>query len=241
MGDASDNIPGVAGIGPKTAQKLIAQYGSVENLLKHSDELKGKQKERVQGQADMATLSKKLVTIQLDVPHDVKFDQLRAKPYDKEKLQDLFMELEFDTLGKKLLGKTFSSAGSRAKVIREKRESEIQATLFDEPVDEKTIRDVQHEYHTVVTHEERAKLIKLLATQEKFCFDTETTGLDPRTARPLGLAFSVVSAEAYYVVLPDDETETQEILEEFRSVFEDPGIAKIGHNLKYDLTLLKWH
>ena len=96
---------------------------------------------------------------------------------------------EFDTLGKKLLGKTFSSAGSRAKVIREKRESEIQATLFDEPVDEKTIRDVQHEYHTVVTHEERAKLIKLLATQEKICFDTETTGLDPRTARPLGLAF----------------------------------------------------
>ncbi len=240
MGDASDNIPGVAGIGPKTAQKLIAQYGSVENLLKHSDELKGKQKERVQGQADMATLSKKLVTIQLDVPHDVKFDELRAKPYDKEKLQDLFMELEFDTLGKKLLGKTFSSAGSRAKVIREKRESEIQATLFDEPVDEKTIRDVQHEYHTVVTHEERAKLIKLLATQEKICFDTETTGLDPRTARPLGLAFSVVSAEAYYVVLPDDEKQTQEILEEFRSVFEDPGIAKIGHNLKYDLTLLKW-
>ena len=176
----------------------------------------------------MATLSKKLVTIQLDVPHDVKFDELRAKPYDKEKLQDLFMELEFDTLGKKLLWKDVFFSGKFAKVIREKRESEIQATLFDEPVDEKTIRDVQHEYHTVVTHEERAKLIKLLATQEKICFDTETTGLDPRTARPLGLAFSVVSAEAYYVVLPDDEKQTQEILEEFRAYLKIQGLQKLG-------------
>ncbi len=241
MGDASDNIPGVAGIGPKTAQKLIAQYGSIENLLIHSAELKGKQRERVEEQADMATLSKRLVTIQLDVPHDVQFSQLQHKNWDKAKLKDLLMELEFDTLGKKLLGKSFSSASSRAKVIREKRETEIQATLFDEPVDEKNIRDVSHEYHTVKTADERTALLNLLKQHESFCFDTETTGLDPRVARPLGLAFSVRPAEAYYVVLPEEPELAVAVLKEFEPVLANHAIEKVGHNLKYDLTLLKWH
>ena len=241
MGDASDNIPGVAGIGPKTAQKLIAQYGSIENLLTHSAELKGKQKERVEQQADMAKLSKRLVTIQLDVPHDVQFAQLQHEAWDKAKLKELLMELEFDTLGKKLLGKSFSSASSRAKVIREKRETEIQATLFDEPVDEKTIRDVPHRYHTVKTADERTALLELLKQQKSFCFDTETTGLDPRVARPLGLAFSVQPAEAYYVVLPDLPEAAIGVLNEFEPVLADHAIGKVGHNLKYDLTLLKWH
>ena len=241
MGDASDNVPGVAGIGPKTAQKLIAQYGSMENLLTRSGELKGKQRERLEQQADMARLSKRLVTIQLDVPHEVQFKQLQHQGWNKEKLKTLLMELEFDTLGKKLLGKSFSSASSRAKVIREKRETEIQATLFDEPVDEKTIRDVPHRYHTVQTAAERTALIELLKRQESFCFDTETTGLDPRVARPLGLAFSVQPAEAYYVVLPDQPAAARAVLKEFESVLSDRGIGKVGHNLKYDLTLLKWH
>ncbi|MDC0326020.1 DNA polymerase I [bacterium] len=241
MGDASDNIPGVAGIGPKTAQKLIAQYGNIENLLSHSTELKGKQKERVEEHAEMARLSKRLVTIQLDVPHEVKFPQLKQEGWDKAKLKDLLMELEFDSLGKKLLGKSFSSASSRAKVIREKRETEIQATLFDEPVDEKTIHDVTHQYQTVTSAEERAGLIDLLSTQTSFCFDTETTGLDPRTARPLGLAFSVRQSEAYYVVLPNEPDEAAAVLQEFQPVLGNAAISKIGHNLKYDLTLLKWH
>lgn len=241
MGDASDNIPGVAGIGPKTAQKLIATYGSIENLLKHSAELKGKQKERVEEQAEMALLSKRLVTIQLDVPHDVQFADLQHEGWDKAKLKELLMELEFDTLGKKLLGKSFSSASSRAKVIREKRETEIQATLFDEPVDEKTIRDVSHQYHTITNPDERAALIDLLGKQDSFCFDTETTGLDPRIARPLGLAFSVCPAEAYYVVLPEETEQIVAVLKEFEPVLADPAIGKVGHNLKYDLTVLKWH
>ena len=241
MGDASDNIPGVSGIGPKTAQKLISQYGSIENLLAHSTELKGKQRERLESQVDMALLSKRLVTIQLDVPHDVSFGQLQHGSWNKEKLKDLLMELEFDTLGKKLLGKSFSSASSRAKVIREKRETEIQASLFDEPVDEMTIRDVPHDYHTITTAEERKILIETLGKQSSFCFDTETTGLDPRTARPLGLAFSFHPAEAFYVVVPEQAEEATAVLEEFRGVLESNEIAKIGHNLKYDLTLLKWN
>ncbi len=241
MGDSSDNIPGVHGIGPKTAQKLIAQYGSVEELLEHTAQLKGKQKERLEEHADMARLSKKLVTIQLDVPHDIDFDSLKRMPHDKEKLKELCMELEFDTLGKKLFGKSFTSASSRAKVIREKRETEIQATLFDEPVQEKTIRDVDHEYHTITTAKQRASLIKKLGKQEVFCFDTETTGLDPRSALPLGLAFCFKPHEAYYVVCPDDPQDARAVIEEFRGVFEDVEIAKLGHNLKYDLTLLKWN
>lgn len=112
MGDASDNIPGVPGIGPKTAQKLIAQYGSIEKLLEHSSELKGKQKERVEENVEMALLSKKLVTIQLDVPHEIDFESLKRHTYDSHKLKELLMELEFDTLGKKLFGKSFSSATS---------------------------------------------------------------------------------------------------------------------------------
>ena len=241
MGDSSDNIPGVQGIGPKTAQKLIAQYGTVENLLDHTAELKGKQRERIEEQADMARLSKQLVTIQLDVPHEIHLDDLEQTEYDDEKLKALLQELEFDTLGKKLFGKSFSSASSRAQVIREKRETEIQASLFDEPVQEKTIRDVPHQYTIVISAKERAELIERLKSQSSFCFDTETTGLDPRSALPLGLAFCLQPHEAFYVVCPDEPQAALDVIEEFRGVFEDARIAKVGHNLKYDVTLLKWH
>ncbi len=242
MGDSSDNIPGVPGVGPKTAQKLIAQFGSIESLLQHTDQLKGKQKERVEENADLARLSKKLVTIQLDVPHDVSLDSLQRRSFDDEKLKSLFMELEFDTLGKRLFGKSFSSATNRAKVIREKRESEIQATLFDdEPVEEKTIHDVAHDYQTVRTAEQRSALIAQLLKQSTICFDTETTGLDPREALPLGISFSFQPHTGFYVVCPEDQQESQAVIEEFRTVFENEKIAKVGHNLKYDVTLLKWH
>ncbi len=241
MGDSSDNIPGVPGIGPKTAEKLINEFGSVENLLEHVDQLKGKQKERLQEHAELARLSKRLVTIQLDVPHPIEIDALQIRPYDKTKLKNLFMELEFDTLGKRMFGKSFSSATNRSKVIREKRESEIQATLFDEPIDEKTIRDVEHNYRTIRTADERAALIAQLLDQTSICFDTETTGLDPRQALPLGIAFSFSPHTGYYVVCPEDRSEAQSVINEFRCVFENERIAKTGHNLKYDVTLLKWH
>jgi DNA polymerase-1 len=240
MGDSSDNIPGVPGIGPKTAQKLIAEFGSVEELLKNTEKLKGKQKERVEENADLARLSKRLVTIQLDVPNDFAIESFQRKSYDAEKLKTLFGELEFESLGKKLFGKSFSTASSKAKVIREKRESEIQATLFDEPVDEKTIADVKHEYITIETADQRADLIAKLQKQPTFCFDTETTGLDPRTAMPLGIAFCYQPHKAYYVVCPDDPQGAVAVLEEFRGLLEDESIAKIGHNLKYDISLLKW-
>lgn len=239
MGDSSDNIPGVPGVGEKTAQKLIAQFGSVENLLANTDQLKGKQKERVEENAELARLSKELVTISRDAPHGQTLDELKVRDFDKEALKQLFEELEFDALGKRIFGNTFSSAQTRASVIREKREQEIQKSLFDEPVKEKTIADVQHDYSIIETEKERSELLQQLLNQKAVCFDTETTGLDPRSALPLGLAFAFEPNRAYYVVCPDESA--QEVLDEFRPFFENPEIEKIGHNLKYDLTLLKWH
>lgn len=245
MGDSSDNIPGVPGVGPKTAQKLIAKYGSVENLLQHTHELKGKQKERVEENADMAILSKQLVTIQLDVPHTVKLDELAVKEQNDDALKSLFEELEFDAIGRKMFGKDFSSSANRAAKIREKREVQIQATLFDdaEDLEIKTIKDVKHDYKIVRTAEERAALIEQLLKQKEICFDTETTGLDPRTALPLGIAFSFEPHVGYYVVCDDasEDSSAQAVLNEFRPVFENANIRKVGHNLKYDVTLLKWH
>jgi len=241
MGDASDNIPGVPGIGPKTAQKLIAKYGSIDNLYENLDDLKGKQKQNIAEHRDQALMSKHLVTIQLDVPHSVDIDSLNWTSYDTEALKSFMTELEFDAIGKRVFGKGFSAASARANVVREKRESEIQASLFDEPVAEKTIHDVPHQYLTIHTADERAELLKKLKQQKSFCFDTETTSLDPREAIPLGISFSIEPHQAYYVVCPNDADEMQTVIDEFRPLFEDESIEKIGHNLKYDMTLLRWH
>ena len=241
MGDASDNIPGIKGVGEKTAQKLIDKYDTVENMLQHTDELKGKQKERIESSHDIALLSKKLVTINTDVPLDIKFDDLAKKELDKEKLTKVFVELEFDGIGKRLFGKSFTAAPARAAVIREKREVEIQAKLFDEPVEEKTIKDVTHDYKVVKTAKDRKALIAKLKEQKSFCFDTESTSLNARDAVPLGIAFAFEEGEAYYVVCPEDESKVGELLQEFSDVWSDQSIEKIGHNLKYDVTLLKWH
>lgn len=242
MGDTSDNVPGIHGIGEKTAQKLIAKFGSVENLVHSTDQLKGKQKQRIEEGRDIALLSKELVTIKTDVPHDYKFNDFVMMDANADQLKSLLSELEFDSLGRKIFGKSFSSAPSRAAVVREKREKEIQSNLFDgEEVTEKTIDDVPHQYHLVESAEDRKNLIQQLMKQSSLCFDTETTGLDPRKAYPLGVAFSFKPGEAFYVTCPLQPKAAQAILDEFRCVFENEEIEKIGHNLKYDLTLLKWH
>ena len=241
MGDSSDNIPGIPGIGPKTAKKLIAEYGSIEGVLENADKLKGKQKERVQENAELALLSKRLVTILLDVPTEIDIDALARQKRDDKKLRELLTELEFETIGKRIFGKSFSVASARSAVAREKRETQIQQSLFDEPSDETSIHEVAHTYHTLTTKQERAKLIKRLTKAKEFCFDTETTGLDPRTAVPLGIAISIKPHEAYYVVCPEDPDERSMMLAEFAELFADESVTKIGHNLKYDISLLKWN
>lgn len=241
MGDSSDNIPGVPGIGPKTAKTLIAKFGSVEGVIENVAQLKGKQKERIEQHVDQALLSKKLVTILLDVPTEIDIATLKRQDQDDEKLRTLLTELEFETIGKRLFGKSFSVASARSAVVREKRETEIQQSLFDTPDDEKTLSDVPHDYQTLTTQAQRAKLIQRLGAADSFSFDTETTGLDPRTARPLGLSFCIEPHEAFYVVCPENPDERREMLLEFQPLLADESIIKVGHNLKYDITLLKWN
>ncbi|MEL6896717.1 MAG: DNA polymerase, partial [Planctomycetota bacterium] len=243
MGDTSDNIPGIKGIGQKTAVKLIRQFGSIESLLENTDQLKGKQKERVEHDREMALLSKQLVTIITDVPHEYTLEGLRWKAFNETLLRELFQDLEFETLGKRLFGSKFSSAKSRQSKIRARREAEIQDGLFEEGKvqQEKCINDVPHQYHTITTPEQRADLLKQLLQQKEVCFDAETTGLNARTAVPLGLSFSFTPHQAYYVVCPPRKQEAIEVLREFLPFFRDEKIGKIGHNLKYDLTLLYWN
>ena len=223
MGDASDNVPGVPGIGPKTAQKLIAKYGSVENLLAHADQLKGKQRQNVEQHRQQALLSKKLVTIDCDVPLKVELVDLARAAHDREKLEPLFAELEFNTLGKRLLGDDFE-------VGRE----EPQAPL-------KGLEEVPHDYQLVDTPAKRQALIAALREQAAFCFDCETNGLDARQCALIGLAFSWAAGTGHYVPLPGERAEVRAVLEEFRPAFANGQCEKIGHNLKYDLTVLRWH
>jgi DNA polymerase-1 len=261
-GDTSDNIPGVPGIGEKTAIKLISQYGSVENLLAHTGEQKGKLKENLEGHRDMALLSKKLATIILDVPIDIKLDDLEVRPLNESAVRSLCLEFEFNAIGRRLFGEDFRAgrgfdAAAPSKSAKEARddsaiedlvlESETQEITPVEPAPApvasnlKTIKDIPHEYHLVNDSTERKKLIKTLRDLKSFCFDTETTGLDVKEARLLGIAFSFADHTGYYAAMPPDDKEAAAVLEEFRPLFEDEGIEKVGHNLKYDLSILKRH
>ena len=233
MGDSSDNVPGIPGIGPKTAQKLIAQYDSVEGLLNHVDELKGKQKENVETYREQALLSKELVTIHLNVPLDFGLDDLAVQKRDEQKLKALFAELEFSTLGKRLFGNDFNVDQQQISLFGNE-------TAMADVSKHKTIADVEHEYHLIDTPEKRAALIEKLAQQKAFCFDTETTGLNPRTCELLGLAFSFQPHAGYYVPMPEAPNENRAVLEEFRGILENSNAEKIGHNLKFDLAVLLW-
>jgi DNA polymerase-1 len=261
-GDASDNIPGVPGIGEKTAIKLVAQYGSVENLLTHTAEQKGKLKENLEAHREMALLSKKLATIICDVPIAAKLDDFKIKPFNEAELKSLCAEFEFNAIGRRLFGddfkagRGFNAAEPPAKSTSETREDEVleqfvltsetqEVTPAETPVPAasnfKTVSDVPHEYHLVTELADRKKLIKTLRGLKSFCFDTETTGLDVKEARLLGIAFSFADHKGYYVAMPADNSQAAAVLEEFRPLFEDERIEKVGHNLKYDLSILKWH
>ncbi len=221
-GDTSDNIPGIPGIGEKTAKKLIAEFDSVENLVANTDKLKGKQRENVATHADQALLSKELATILCDVPIDVTWDQLELSARDDDALKTLFTEFEFRSLTKRLFG----DATPPAEAVKAEA-----PTLFDTF---KTIRDVPHEYHLADTPEMRGKLFAALESQEAFCFDIETTSLDRFEAKILGVAFSWKAHEAWF--LPYGP----EVHDRLRALLEGPA-EKIGHNLKYDLSVLLNH
>jgi DNA polymerase-1 len=242
MGDAVDNIPGILGVGQKTAQKFIKEYGSVEGLLANTDKIKGKMREKVEAGKENAIISKMLATIILDAPVDFNEEDLRLSQPDAEKLSALFDEYEFRTLGKRILGEqyTFGTAAAVGDQM------DLFASVSDSPAEEpesllKTLEQVPHEYELVDSEAERKKLIDTLSKAELICFDTETTGLDPNLSELVGLSFSVKPGEAWYVPVSEKREECQSILEEFRPIFESDKIAKTGHNLKYDMLILMWY
>jgi DNA polymerase-1 len=227
MGDASDNIPGIPGIGPKTAQKLIAEFGSIENLIANAGKLKGKQKELVETHSDQALLSKDLATIITDVPVQVTWEDLVLSPRDDEAVKALFNEFEFRSLTKRL----FPEKSDRSDESDESAPPSETPTLFETFL---TIRDVDHTYHLADTPELQQQLFSGLARQSSFCFDIETTSLDRFGAKLLGIAFSWKAREAWY--LPYSESQISNL----KSLFSTPA-EKIGHNLKYDLSVLLNH
>ncbi len=246
-GDTADNIPGVPGVGPKTAQKLIAQFGSVENLLANTDQLKGKQKEKVEANQHTALLSKRLVTIKCDVPVKESPDELRIGERNDDQLKILFTELEFKTLIKRLFGESPTPTSVAVAAV-----TEGQGDLFEfaaaqnpemqEPVPTfKTIKEVKHKYHLVTTAAEREALAEKLAGHALVCFDTETTSLDVRVAELIGISFCIEPHEAWFVMLPPDREQSLLALKPFLPILGNPDIRKVGQNLKYDVSILKWH
>ncbi len=246
MGDAVDNIPGIPGVGEKTAIKLIQEFDSMENLYENTEKLKGKLREKVEENKEMAFISKRLATIIRDVPVEFNEKSLTKDPADKDKLNQLFTELEFRTLGKRLFGDEmgagmavqgdlFAPAASGATNARPAAASE-QAEQTLVPL--QTIETTEHTYYLVDTAEKRKDLITKLEKQKSFCFDTETTSLIELDAEVLGLALSYEKGEAYYVNMPSDFEETKAILAEFKHLFESEKIQKIAQNLKYDLMVL---
>ena len=241
-GDAVDNIPGIPGIGEKTSKKLIKQYGSVEGLIEHAHELKGKQKENVINFAEQGLMSKMLATIILDVPVEFDEEALRISEPEPEKVKAIFTKLEFKNMAKRVLGEEIIIP---AKSVS----SEGQLDLFGTPqmaapeaVEEeefglvKTIADAKPDYQVVVSSEKRKQVLDMLLQQKSVCFDTETTGLDALNCEIVGLALSWEKGKGFYVAMPKGKE--KETLEEFNPFFQNKNIEKIAHNIKYDLKVL---
>ncbi len=231
MGAASANITGVPGIGPKTAQKLIAEFGSVEELLANTAKLKGKQKENIEAHSDEALLSKELATIFIDVPVEVTWDDLTLSQRDDEALKSLFNEFEFRTFTKRLFGEGGGEGGAGVPPASSPLSPSPAPNLFETF---QTIRGVPHTYHLANTPELQQRLFTELSQQKSFCFDIETTSLGRFTAELLGIAFSWKAGEAWYLPWSDF------LLPALRSLLAAPA-EKIGHNLKYDLSVLHHH
>jgi len=244
MGDTADNIPGAPGVGPKTAMKLISEYGSIEELFKNTDKLKGKLKEIIENNREQIVFSKKLVTIEQNVP--VEFDEtsLLMDVPDPDKLKILFDELEFKTVAAKILGEIEKSEKPREiKNLKAPVKDLQQGTLFGEeslstPEEKSSVNTVDHYYELVEGKEALKDLVSLILRQSEFCFDSETTSINALEAELVALAFSWEKGKGYLICFPESQHETRELLGIIRVVFENPDVLKIGQNIKYDLQVL---
>ena len=239
MGDASDNIPGCPGVGEKTAQKLIAQFGSIENLLANTDQLKGSIKTKVETNREQIEFSKFLATIKTDVPIALDMDALKRETPNEEALRKIFEEMEFRTLMERVFKNEKKTTPTPAAP---------QADLFGFFADENTdeiknsnltrLEDLSYDYQLIDTEEKRQELLQKILTKEIFSLDTETTGTDPITAELVGMSFAYAENQAFYVPVPAEREEAQKIVNLFKPVFENPKTLKVGQNIKYDMLVL---
>lgn len=237
-GDKSDNIPGAPGIGEKTAKKLIAHYGSVEKLYENINDLKGKQKENLMNHKHQVIISKKLVEIKLDVPTEINTSDIELRPPDEEKLTRLFQDLEFKTLAKRIFNKDVSQRSPREPLQQTMFGESDQTSSQPPETGKETISSTDKDYQLTDTKEKRKKLIQTLKKLDEFCFDTETTSVNPHEAELVGIAISWQKDQAFFIPFPQDQKEAQQIAGEFRKVFEDDKIRKVGQNIKYDILVM---
>src|SRR5690606_4718726 len=236
QGDSIDNIPGIPGIGPKTAAKLLKTYHSIENLLVNTQDLKGKLRENLETYADQGLLSKRLAIINTEVPITFDPEETEMNQANKTRLTELFAELEFRTLAQSILGNQ-SQAGVQQALFPVENSSSSQAVI--DKIAPNQFKNTDQQYLLVEDAAARASLIEELKSSPAFCFDTETTSIQAVEAELVGMSFSTENGKAYFILLPKGRQETLTILEEFRDVFEDPGIIKIAQNIKYDVIVLK--
>jgi DNA polymerase-1 len=252
MGDAVDNIPGIAGVGQKTACKLLTEYGSLENIVANADNIKGALGEKIKAGKEAAIMSKKLATIVTNVPVDFHEEDFRLKEWNKESLKEIFSELEFKTIGRRILGEEFGEAPGTKKasvgvqsdlfdntVVEQPEIEEISSSQIVQP--EKNISNTPHEYELVESEVEISMLLEELAKHTEISFDTETTNIDANNAELVGLSFSVQPQAGWYVPIPANMAEAKRILSHFQTLFNDESKTWIGHNMKYDMLMLKWY
>ena len=264
MGDSSDNIPGCPGVGEKTAQKLIAQFGSIENLLANTDQLKGALKTKVETNKELITFSKFLATIKTDVPIELNLHELKRETPDEEALRKIFDEMEFRTLTERVFNREKTSSPTEAPAPRKgsgqlslfggmepaptPKNANSQANLFAEFTDNgqgdaefsslTSLKSTVYDYQLIDNEEKRKDFLQIIKTKEIFSLDTETTGTDPITAELVGMSFSFAKNQAFYVPVPADRHEAEKIVNEFKEVLENPTTLKVGQNIKYDMTVL---
>lgn len=253
MGDASDNIPGIPGIGEKTASKLLAEYGSLDNVLANAENIKGALGEKVRAGKESAIMSKKLATIITEVPCEFHDEDFRVKPFNIDALKEIFTELEFKTLGRRILGEEYSAFVVGNQVIQTDLfgnameqplpKPEELAKVEEKPglIAEKNIKNTPHNYMAVTGEEAIKELVGKLLKEQEISFDTETTSMDANNAELVGLSFCFKTGEGYYVPLPAEEDEVRKTLHYFIELFSDETKTWVGQNIKYDLLVLKWY
>ena len=239
MGDSADNFPGCPGVGEKTAVKLINEFENIDNLLQHTDEIKGKLREKVENAVEDIKMSKFLATIRIDVPIDFNAEEFRLVEPDREKLRKLFLDLEFKTLADKILNKVENKPKTVSKQLDLFAENPDDSQETPKNVDFLTLKTTPYDYKLIENQEDMIKLRDFFRTNKILSLDTETTSTNAIDAELVGLSFSVKEFEAFYIPIPANREEAQKIVNIFKPVYEDPNILKVGQNLKYDLEVLR--